>query len=409
MQRYIVGGAVRDALLGLPVQDRDYVVVGATCEDMLAAGFTQVGQDFPVFIHPLTHEEYALARKERKTAPGYHGFVFDTDITVTLAQDLLRRDITINAMAYALDDIGTPVGPLIDPYGGQSDIAQKIFRHISPAFSEDPVRILRVARFAARFHEFSIAPETDLLMQHMVQDGQTDTLVAERTWQELARGLMEQHPERMLAVLHRCGALARIVPELDTRWLSLSDDVLAGGGEDSGCVRNLRAAAQQQAPLPVRFAVLMQSLDMRQQSASDKEMQTVNAGVILKNSLMQLDAVCVRLRVPNVCWHLARIVMREYVNIIQAPLRSPAQLLDTLDACDIWRKQERFEDIIFACTLIQGHVAARSDFAVELKHAYQAASQVNTQHIATQCAVAAAIPLAIREARVAAITAARIK
>ena len=206
---YVVGGAVRDALLGLPVKDRDYVVVGATPEQMQALGFVAVGKDFPVFLHPQTHEEYALARTERKTAPGYAGFAFHATAEVTLEQDLQRRDLTINAIAQ--DDDGT----LIDPYGGRADIDARVFRHVSAAFSEDPVRILRVARFAARFTEFSVAPETMGLMRQMVSSGEVDALVAERVWQELSRGLAEATPSRMFDVLRECGALARILPELD--------------------------------------------------------------------------------------------------------------------------------------------------------------------------------------------------
>src|SRR5450830_1884765 len=212
MHIYSVGGAVRDELLGLPVQDRDYVVVGATPADMLAQGYRPVGKDFPVFLHPRTQEEYALARTERKTAPGYKGFVFHTDADVTLEQDLVRRDLTINAMARAAD------GTLTDPFGGAQDINAKIFRHVSTAFAEDPVRILRVARFAARFPDFTVAPETNALMQAMVAQGEVDALVPERVWQELARGLMERQPSRMFAVLRDCGALARLLPELDVLW-----------------------------------------------------------------------------------------------------------------------------------------------------------------------------------------------
>src|SRR6476659_1060925 len=208
MKSYLVGGSVRDELLGLPVQDRDYVVVGSDPDEMVKNGFRPVGADFPVFLHPQTHEEYALARTERKTAPGYKGFVFHADRTVTLEDDLKRRDLTINAMARAED------GKLIDPHGGAADLKAGILRHVSAAFAEDPVRILRVARFAARFG-FAVAPETERLMEKMVAAGEADALVPERVWQELARGLMEKSPSRMVAVLRECGALARVLPELD--------------------------------------------------------------------------------------------------------------------------------------------------------------------------------------------------
>src|SRR5690242_3908707 len=206
MNVYVVGGAVRDELLGLPVQDRDYVVVGATPDEMIALGYRPVGKDYPVFLHPETHEEYALARTERKTGRGYHGFQFHTAPDVTLEQDLERRDLTINAMAR--DENGT----LVDPFNGAEDLSAGILRHVSPAFAEDPVRILRVARFAARFG-FDIAPETFELMRAMVANGEVDALVPERVWQELSRGLMEKEPSRMLEVLEECGALQKIAPE----------------------------------------------------------------------------------------------------------------------------------------------------------------------------------------------------
>jgi tRNA nucleotidyltransferase (CCA-adding enzyme) len=212
MKTYVVGGAVRDELLGLPVKDRDWVVVGATPEQMVAQGYVQVGRDFPVFLHPKSHEEYALARTERKTAAGYTGFVVHAAPEVSLEDDLLRRDLTINAIAR---DEG---GELIDPHGGRADLAARVMRHVSPAFAEDPVRILRVARFAARFADFTVAPETMSLMRDMVAAGEVDALVAERVWQELARGLMEQTPSRMFAVLRECGALARLLPEVEALW-----------------------------------------------------------------------------------------------------------------------------------------------------------------------------------------------
>jgi tRNA nucleotidyltransferase (CCA-adding enzyme) len=209
MRIYIVGGAVRDELLGRPSADRDYVVVGATPQAMQAAGYRPVGKDFPVFLHPKTHEEYALARTERKSGHGYHGFTFHAAPDVTLEEDLARRDLTINAMAQGAD------GELIDPYCGQRDLQAKILRHVGPAFAEDPVRILRIARFAARFSDFSVAPETLALMRGMVASGEVDHLVAERVWQELAKGLMEDKPSRLFEVLRDCGALARLLPEVD--------------------------------------------------------------------------------------------------------------------------------------------------------------------------------------------------
>ncbi|MEO0317594.1 MAG: hypothetical protein RL404_1271, partial [Pseudomonadota bacterium] len=255
LNTYVVGGAVRDALLGLPVKDRDHVVVGATPEQMKALGFVAVGKDFPVFLHPDTHEEYALARTERKTAPGYAGFAFHAAPDVTLEQDLQRRDLTINAIAQHAD------GTLVDPYGGRDDLQQRVFRHVSPAFAEDPVRILRIARFAARFAGFTVASETKDLMRQMVASGEVDALVPERVWQELSRGLMEDKPSRMFDVLRECGALARILPELDA---------LAGVPQPAQhhpeidtfvhVMMVVDLAATRGLPLPVRFAALVHDL-----------------------------------------------------------------------------------------------------------------------------------------------------
>src|ERR1700722_11000582 len=218
MNIYAVGGAIRDELLGVPALDRDYVVVGATPEQMVAQGYRPVGKDFPVFLHPQTHEEYALARTERKTAAGYHGFQFFYAPDVTLEEDLARRDLTINAMAREVLPDGTLIGPVIDPFNGQGDLQARVFRHVSDAFLEDPVRILRVARFAARFTDFTVAPQTLELMQKMVSAGEVDALVPERVWQELSRGLMEARPSRMFEVLRECGALARILPEIEALY-----------------------------------------------------------------------------------------------------------------------------------------------------------------------------------------------
>ena len=222
MQIYLVGGAVRDALLGQSGADRDWVVVGATPDALVAKGFLPVGKDFPVFLHPQTKEEYALARTERKTGPGYHGFAVHAAPDVTLEEDLARRDLTVNAMAVRADAADpsqwNQSGTLVDPYGGRTDLAAKVLRHVTAAFREDPVRILRVARFAARFADFTVADETMALMRAMVASGEADHLVAERVWQELAKGLMENTPSRMFAVLRDCGALARLLPEVDRLW-----------------------------------------------------------------------------------------------------------------------------------------------------------------------------------------------
>ena len=296
MHCYLVGGAVRDALLGLETKDYDYVVVGTTPAEMVRAGFRPVGKEFPVFIHPRTGAEYALARSERKIAKGYQGFLFYTGEEITLEQDLMRRDLTINAMAQAIDANGILQSEIIDPYGGQNDLRNKLLRHISPAFAEDPVRILRVARFAARFYEFSIAPETLELMQKMVASREVDALVAERIWQELAKGLMENHPAQMFFVLQNCGALHHILPELAAAWLhaplnidihiavnmhapnkysapvpSVENKIASDNGAQH--MQILDSAAQTQATLPMRFAILAHLLHTESTSAPIAQQQ----------------------------------------------------------------------------------------------------------------------------------------
>jgi len=314
MQTFIVGGAVRDRLLGLAVKDRDFVVVGATPEQMLKAGFKPVGK-IPVFLHPKTKEEYALARTERKTAAGYKGFVFHTDPSVTLEQDLIRRDLTINAIAQDED------GQLIDPYHGQRDLQDRVFRHVSSAFEEDPVRILRLARFAARFsmpgQEFSVAPETMTLMQNMVIKGEVDALVAERVWQEIARGLMEARPSRMFAILRETGALARLLPEL----LSATD-----------AMHLVDAAASAEHSLAIRLATLLQSLNVH---ARDKQ-----AAITI------VEQICHRLRIPNDCRDLAILCTREYGKLEESPTFDAEQLLSLFERCDAFRKSERFLDFL---------------------------------------------------------------
>lgn len=342
MKTYVVGGAVRDALLGLPVKDCDHVVVGATPEQMHAQGFVPVGKDFPVFLHPQTHEEYALARTERKTAPGYAGFAFHAAPDVTLEQDLQRRDLTINAMALDND------GSLIDPCGGRADLEQKIFRHVSPAFSEDPVRILRIARFAARFAGFSVAPETLALMQQMVVDGEVDALVPERVWQEIARGLMEAQPSRMFAVLRACGALARILPELDA---------LAGVLQQLQPPQHhpeidtfvhvmlvLDTAAKKELGLPVRFAALMHDLG----KATTPPDQWPRHIAHEARSVKLVEQVCARLKIPNEVRDLAVMTAREHGNVGRAFEMRADTIVDLLERCDAFRKPTRFLDMLQA-------------------------------------------------------------
>lgn len=301
LQAYVVGGAVRDQLLGRPVNDRDWVVVGATPGQMLEAGFRQVGADFPVFLHPQTNEEHSLARTERKSAPGYHGFTVHGDPSVTLEQDLSRRDLTINAMALRDD------GTLIDPHGGAHDLQQRVLRHVCDAFVEDPVRILRVARFAARFADFHVAPETLALMRTMVEAGETQALVAERVWQELARGLMEATPSRMFELLRECGALRVLLPEVDRLW-GVPQPPAHHPEIDTGVhlMMVLDEAARVQASLPVRFACLCHDLG---KGTTPAELLPRHLGHE-ERSVKLLRALCARLKVPVECRELAEITAR---------------------------------------------------------------------------------------------------
>lgn len=340
MQIYMVGGAVRDALLGLPVQDRDWVVVGATPEALAAQGYVPVGKDFPVFLHPTSREEYALARTERKTAPGYRGFAVHAAPDVTLEEDLARRDLTINAIAQGAD------GALTDPYGGQRDITARVLRHVTEAFAEDPVRILRVARFAARFPDFSIAPDTMALMQRMVAGGEVDALVPERVWQELARGLMAQQPSRMFEVLRECGALTKLLPEVARLW-GVPQRAEYHPEVDTGVhlMMVLDMAAQLQAPLEVRFACLGHDLGKGTTPQAEWPRHIGHE----ERSARLLKALCLRLRVPNDCSELADVVAREHGNIHQSSEFGAAALVRLLERCDAFRKPERFADILLAC------------------------------------------------------------
>ena len=352
MKIYMVGGAVRDQLLGLQVADHDWVVVGATPEALTAQGFLPVGKDFPVFLHPHTREEYALARTERNTARGYRGFEVYAAPDVTLEQDLARRDLTINSIAVpahpesASDTFGPDFRALIDPYGGQRDLQAKVLRHVTDAFREDPVRILRLARFAARFADFSVAPETMALMRDMVMHGEVDALVPERVWQELARGLMEDKPSRMLEVLRDCGALAHLLPEVDRLW-GVPQRAEYHPEIDTGIhlMMVLDMAAQLGAPLPVRFACLCHDLGKG----------TTPADVLPRHigheerSARLLKGVCQRLRAPSECREIADVVAREHGNIHRSSDFSPAAVVRLLERCDAFRKPQRFADILLAC------------------------------------------------------------
>jgi tRNA nucleotidyltransferase (CCA-adding enzyme) len=340
VKQYLVGGAVRDRLMGIPVKDHDWVVVGADPQAMLKAGYTPVGRDFPVFLHPQTHEEYALARTERKTAPGYHGFDFQASPEVTLEQDLARRDLTINAMAQ------DAAGAVIDPYCGQQDLADRVLRHVSPAFAEDPVRILRLARFAARFADFSVARETLQLMQHMVAAGEVDALVAERVWQEFARGLMEAQPSRMIEVLRDCGALARLSPEVDALF-GVPQPAAHHPEIDTGAhlLLVLDQCAAQAAPLAVRFACLCHDLGkaLTPPDLLPRHIGHEGRGVPLLKRLSE------RWRVPTDCRELAELVAREHTHVHQSEGFGAEARLRLLERCDAWRRPDRFEQMLWAC------------------------------------------------------------
>jgi tRNA nucleotidyltransferase (CCA-adding enzyme) len=341
---YVVGGAVRDELLGLPVKDRDYVVVGATPEEMVRLGYKPVGKDFPVFLHPQTHEEYALARTERKSAPGYKGFTVHAAPEVTLEDDLRRRDLTINAMAKAED------GTLIDPFHGREDLARRILRHVSPAFAEDPVRILRVARFAARF-DFQVHEETMKLMRQMVSMGEADALVPERVWQEIAKGLAEPHPARMFEVLERSGLRTRLLAELK------------------------KIPEEFKGSVPVRFALLAWPL---QES--------------------EVAALCERLRAPNDVRELALLASRNREALLSAARATPQALLELLKRADAFRRPERFAQLLETARL----AAPQADVA-RVERALAAAAAVDAGGVAARAPSPQAIPELLDQARSRAI------
>lgn len=340
MKFYRVGGAIRDELLGLPVKDHDWVVVGGTPEQLIALGFTPVGSDFPVFLHPQTREEYALARTERKVARGYRGFAVDHAPDVTLEDDLRRRDLTINAIARDED------GTLIDPYGGQDDLRARVLRHVSHAFTEDPVRILRLARFAARFTDFTVADETMALMRWMVGEGEVDALVPERVWQELSRGLMEAKPSRMFEVLRACGALARVFPELDRLW-GVPQRADHHPEVDTGVhvMMVLDQAARQGASLAVRFAALTHDLGKGETPADVLPRHVGHEA----RSVRLVEQACERLRAPTEVRELARIVAAEHGNVHRALELRPATLVKLLERIDAFRRPARVEEVLAAC------------------------------------------------------------
>lgn len=404
MKTYLVGGAVRDALLGLPVQDHDWVVVGSTPQAMLALGFTPVGRDFPVFLHPQTHEEHALARTERKSAPGYRGFVVHASAQVTLDEDLARRDLTINAMAQA------PDGTLIDPFSGRRDLQDKVLRHVSEAFAEDPLRILRVARFAARFADFSIAPQTMDLMASMVRAGEADALVPERVWQELARGLMELRPSRMFETLRACGALARVLPEIDALW-GVPQRAEHHPEIDTGWHQMLvlDMAAQLQADLPARFACLCHDLGKATTPVAGLPRHLGHE----ERSARLAAKLCKRWRVPTECRELADVVAREHGNIHRSSDLNATAVMRLFERCDALRRPARFEAALLAC-----EADARGRLGLEqrdypprprLAAALQAALTAPVEQVAAQALAQGQsgeqVGQRVRQARIAALAA----
>ena len=394
MKIYCVGGAVRDELLGLPVRDRDWVVVGGTPEAMQALGFRPVGKDFPVFLHPQTHEEYALARTERKTAPGYRGFEVHFAPGVSLDDDLRRRDLTINAMAR------DETGRLIDPLGGQADLAARVLRHAGPAFIEDPVRILRLARFAARLADFTVAPETLNLMRAMCEAGEVDALVPERVWQELARGLMEPVPSRMFTVLRECGALARLLPEVDRLW-GVPQRADHHPEVDTGVhtLMVVDAAARAGGSLAVRFAALTHDLGKADTPA---EVLPRHIGHEAR-SVARLTALCERLRVPVEVRDLARLVAREHGLVHRALELRPATLLSLLERLDAFRRPARLPEVLAACEADArgrlGHADRPYPAAAHLRAALAAAAAVDAGAVAAAGPPGEAVRERVRQAR----------
>lgn len=380
MKAYVVGGAVRDRLLGSAVNDRDWVVVGATPQDLVSAGYTPVGRDFPVFLHPTTHEQYALARTERKAAPGYHGFVFHAAPDVTLLQDLARRDLTINAIAEDPD-----TGELIDPFGGQRDIRERVLRHVSEAFAEDPVRLLRLARFAARWPQFTVADATRQLLRQLVDGGEIDVLVPERVWQEVSRGLSEALPSRMFDVLRECGALARLAPMLESCLVEASQRTLL-----------MRAVDNAPRSPPLRFACLCHALD----AAADGTAP----------GLPQLHALCERWRVDADSRELAVLVAREWPLLRGSDAYGPPQCLALLERCDAWRRPARL-GVAMAAFEALGSAWPSADLqrrCEQTRRALRAAQGVNVASLSPEVRRRAsdgpALGQALRQARLEAIS-----
>jgi tRNA nucleotidyltransferase (CCA-adding enzyme) len=399
MKIYRVGGAVRDELLGRTIADRDYVVVGATPEAMIAKGFRPVGRDFPVFLHPESGDEYALARTERKSGRGYHGFSFHVAPDVTLEEDLGRRDLTINAMAR---DSG---GTLIDPYGGARDLRAGILRHVSPAFAEDPLRVLRVARFAARFG-FAVAAETEALMRSIAAGGELATLVPERVWQELARALMEPHPSRFLVVLRSCGALKLLLPEVDALF-GVPQPVAHHPELDTGVhvLQALDYAAAASDALPVRYAVLTHDLGKGATARADWPRHIAHE----QKSVRLVEAMNDRLRAPADCRELAVLTARYHGTVHRASELRPATLLDLLLATDALRRPQRLGWLLRACAADALSRPGRSGESYAparwLNLALAVVKAVDAGVIARDNLDPAQLPAKIREARIEALRA----
>ena len=396
MKRYCVGGAVRDELLGLPVGERDWVVTGATPEGMAAAGYQPVGKDFPVFLHPQTKEEHALARTERKSGRGYHGFTFHTGPEVTLEDDLSRRDLTVNAIARAED------GALIDPHGGRRDLEARLLRHVSKAFAEDPVRILRVARFHARFAPlgFRVAPETMDLMRQMVASGEADQLVPERVWQETAKALMGERPSVFFATLRDCGALARVMPELDALF-GVPQRADYHPEVDSGAhtLMCVDAGARMGVALPVRASALLHDLGkaLTPQAEWPSHKMHEMRGVPL------VERFCERLRLPAEVRDLAVIHTREHLVVHRARELRPATLLELLERVDVARRPERFEQLLAACLCDArgrtGYEDCEYPQVAYLREAARAMLAVQARDLAGQGLTGEAIGAALRKRR----------
>lgn len=400
-QVFLVGGAVRDAMLGLPVHDRDFVVVGATVAAMESAGFRPVGKDFPVFLHPQTHDEYALARTERKSGQGYRGFTVFADQSVTLEDDLARRDLTINAIAQS------NTGDFVDPYGGQRDLANKVLRHVrSDSFIEDPVRVLRLARFYARFSDFTVSDDTMQLVKSMVEKGDLDHLVAERVWQEMAKGLMEKEPQRMFEFLRECGALKVLMPELDLLWgieqpAKHHPEICTG----THVMMVLNQAAQQEAPLEVRFAALVHDLGkgVTPTHVLPSHHDHESKGVPL------VIAVCERLRVPAACRDLALMVCAEHTRVHVSMSMKHSSIVSLFERVDALRRPERFFQMLQACECdakgrlgLEDQPYPQKDFLIA---AFGIVKAVDAGAVAKQCKDSKNIATQVHAARVRSLSA----